>query len=68
MGHLISRLSTKQTLTTMKYKPVPVPKNIFKTINEKDAYTTKIHINRFDDDHFIGQDDHFDDTKDDGQT
>ena len=52
----------------MKYEPVPVPKNLFKTINEKDTFTTKIQINPFDNDHFICQDDHFDDTEDGGQT
>ena len=56
----------KQILTTMKDKPVPVPKNLFKTINEKDTFTTKIQIDRFDSERFVGQDDHFDDTKDDG--
>ena len=42
--------------------------NLFKTINKKDTFTTKIQINRFDSDRFIGQDDHFNDTKDDGKT
>ena len=68
IGYLIFRLSKKQILTTMKRKPVPVPENLFKSTNEKDPFTTKIQINRFDSDRFIGQDDHFDDTKDDGQT
>ena len=35
ISHLIFRPSTKQILTTMKYKPVPVSKNLFKTINKK---------------------------------
>ena len=68
IGHLIFRLSTKQILTTMKYGPVPMPNNLFKTINETDTFTTKIQINQFNNDCFIGQDDHFDNTKDDGQT
>ena len=42
--------------------------NLFKTINETDSFTTKIQIGQFDSDRFIGQDDHFDDTEDDGQT
>ena len=51
----------------MKYEPVPVPQNLFKTINEKDVFTTKIQIDWFDSDHFIGQDDHFNDTTDDSR-
>ena len=45
-----------------------MPENIFKRINEKDPFTTKIQINRFDNDRFIVQDCHLDDTKDDDQT
>ena len=41
-GHLIFKLSTKQILTTMKYKPVPIPEDLIKTINEPDSFTTKI--------------------------
>ena len=35
---------------------------------KKDTFTTKIQINRFDNDRFIGQDDHFGNTEDDDQT
>ena len=42
----------------MKYQPVPVPENLFKTINEKDPFTTKIQIDRVDSDRVIAQDDH----------
>ena len=48
IGHLIFRLSTKQILTTMKYEPVTVPENLFKTI--KDKFTTKTQINQFNSD------------------
>ena len=68
ISHFIFRISTKQIWITMKYKPVPVPENQFKTINEKDIFTTKIRIDWFDSDRFIGQDDHFNDTKDDDRT
>ena len=40
----IFKLSTKQLLTTMKYHSVSVSENLFKIINEKDSFTTKIHI------------------------
>ena len=66
--YLIFKLSTKHILSIMKKEPVPVPENLFKSINEMDTYTTKIQINRFDSDYFIGKDDHFNDTKDDGWT
>ena len=62
------KLSTKQILTAMKYEPVPVLKNLFKTINKKDTFSTKIQIDWFDSDRIIGQDDYFDDAEDDGQT
>ena len=45
-----------------------MPENLFKTINEKDLFTTKIQINQFDSDRFIAQDDHLDDTENDGRT
>ena len=48
----------------MKYQPVLVPKNLFKTINDMDSFTTKIQIDHFDSDRFTAQDDHFDNTKD----
>ena len=37
-------------------------------MNGKDTFTTNIQFNRFDNDRFIGQDDHFGDTEDDGRT
>ena len=54
IGHLIFKLSTKLILTTMKHKPVPVSKNLFKLINEKDTFTIKIQIDWFNSDRFIG--------------
>ena len=45
IGHLIFKLSMKQLLTTIKYQIVPVPENLFKTINEKDTFATKIQTN-----------------------
>ena len=45
-----------------------MPESLCKTINEKDPFTTKIQIDRFDSDIFNGQDDHSDNTKDDGRT
>ena len=70
IGHLIFELSTKQLLTKMKYQPVPVPvpENLFKTINETDSFTTKIQIDQFDSDRFTAQDEHFNNTKDDDET
>ena len=29
----------------MKYQPVPMPENLFKTISETDSFTNKIQIN-----------------------
>ena len=66
-GHLIFKLSTKQILTTMKYKLVPVSEDLIQVINEMNSFTTKIQINHFNSDHFTAQDDHFDNTKDNGQ-
>ena len=68
IGHLIFRLSTKQILSTMKYKPVLVPENLFKSIHEIDMFITKIQFNQFDSDRFVDQDDHSFDTDDDSQT
>ena len=68
ISHLTFILLTKQLLTTMKYQQVPVPENLFKTINEADRFTTKIQIDWFNSDRFIAQGDHYDDNKDDGQT
>ena len=68
IGHLIFKLSTRQILTKMKYKPVPMPGNLFKTINGMNSFTIKIQINQSNSDHFKAQDDHCDDTKDEGQT
>ena len=64
-SHLLFKLSTKQILTTLKYKPVliPIPGNIIKAINEKDSFITKIQINHFDSDCFIDQDYHLDNTQ-----
>ena len=68
-GHLMFKLSTKQILITLKYKPVPMPENLTRTINEMDIFTTKIQNNHFDSDHYtaIAQEDHFDNTQDDNQ-
>ena len=44
ISQVIFILSTKQTLTTINYQPIPVSENLFKTINEKDLFTTKIQI------------------------
>ena len=68
IGHLIFKLSTKQILTTIKYQPVSMPGNLFKTTNGIDSLTTKIQINYFDSDQFTAQDNHFNNTKDEGQT
>ena len=52
-GYLIFKLSTKQILTTMKYKsPVLMPEDLIEAINETDSFTTNIHINHFDNDHY----------------
>ena len=52
----------------MKYQPVSVPENLFKINNGTDPFTIKIQINQFNNDYFTAQDDHFDNTKDEGQT
>ena len=36
----------------MKYQLIPVPENLFKTINSMDSFTTKVQINHFDSDCF----------------
>ena len=68
IGHLIFGLSIEQLLTTMEYKSVPVPGNLFKSINERNTFTNKIQFDSFNSDIFIGQDDHFYDNENDGQT
>ena len=52
----------------MKYQPIPVPENLFKTINATNSSTIKIQIKQFNSKRFTAQDDHFDNTKDEGQT
>ena len=55
----------KQILTTLKYKPVHMYENLIKTINEQDSFTTNIHIDRFDSNHYTTQKNHFYNTQDD---
>ena len=52
----------------MKYQLVPMHEKLLKTINEKDPFTTKIQIGGFGSDRFITQDDHLDNTENNGQT
>ena len=68
IGYLIFKISTKQILITMKYQPVPVPKDLIKAINETDSFTNRIQIYHFDSEHRTAQDDHFDNNKDDNRT
>ena len=57
-GHLIYRLSTDQILVTKEYQSVPVPDDLIKTISKTDSSDNKIHVNHFDGDHSIVQNDH----------
>ena len=66
-GHLIFKLSTKQILTTLKYKPVHMHEDLIETINGQDSFTTNIHIDHFDSNHSTTQKDHFDNNRDDNQ-
>ena len=66
-GHLIFKLSTNQILTTPKYKPVTIPDDLIEAINKMDTFTNKIQINYFDSDHYIAEEDHFDNTQNDNQ-
>ena len=59
-GHLIFKISTKQILTTLKNKPVPMPEDLIEAINETDSFATNIQIDHCDSDHYIAQEDHFD--------
>ena len=43
---------------TMKYQPVPVPKDLIKTISETDPSDNKNQVNHFDSDHSIVWDDY----------
>ena len=54
-------------LITLKYKPVPMPKDLIETINVMDIFTINIQIDHFDSDHYTTQEDHFDNTQDDNQ-
>ena len=44
-----------------------MPGDLIEIINEMDTSTTKIQINHFDSDHYIAQEDHFNNTQDDNQ-
>ena len=61
-GHLILKLLIKQILTTLIYKPVPIPEDLLKTINQKDSLTTNIQINHFDCDYHTTRKDYFSNT------
>ena len=67
-GDLMFKLSIKQILVTTKYQPIHVPKHLTETINEKNAFTNKIQVDHFDNDHSIVQDDYSNNNKDEGQT
>ena len=64
---LAQTITVLQILTTLKYKPVPMPENLIEVINEMDSFTTIIQINHFDNDHYTTQEDHFDNAQDDDQ-
>ena len=66
-GYSIFKLSTKQILTTPKYKPVPTPEDLIKGISETDSLTTIIQIDNFDSDNYTTQKDHFNNAQDDNQ-
>ena len=66
-GHLIFKLSTKQILTVLKYRPVPMPEDLIKAINEIDTIATNIQIDQFYSDHYITQEDYFNNTQNDNQ-
>ena len=57
-SHLIYKLSTDQILVTIKYQSVPVPKDLIEAVNETDSSDNKIHVNHFNNDYFIVQDNH----------
>ena len=57
-GHLIFKLSTKQILTTLNFKPVHMYTNLFRTINEQDSFTTNNHIDHFDNNLYTSRKDH----------
>ena len=67
-GHLIFQLSTKQTLVTIKHKPIHILEDLNEAINEKDSFNNKIRVDHFGSDYFIVQDDHSDNNEDDSQT
>ena len=41
-SHLIFKMSTKQILTTLKYKLVPMSEDLIEAINKMDTFTTSI--------------------------
>ena len=60
-GHLISKISTKLILVTMKkHQPIHVPEDLIKDTNVKDLFNNKIQAYHFVSDYFIAQDDHYD--------
>ena len=65
-GNLTYRLSTDQILVTKEYQSVPVPEDLIEAINETDSSDNKIHVNHFNGDHSIVQDDYFNNNDDDG--
>ena len=66
-NHLISELSTRQLLTTPKYKPVPMPEDLIETISKMVTFTNNIQTIHFDRDQHTAQQDYFGTTQDDNQ-
>ena len=57
--HSVFKLSTKQLLTTPKYKPVHMLEDIIQALNEMGTITNNIQLNHFDCDQHTVQQNHF---------
>ena len=52
----------------MTYQPMHVPEDLIKAINETNSSNNKIQVSYFNSNHYIVQDNHSNNNKDDGQT
>ena len=50
----------------MKYQPIHAPEDLIKAITEEDSFNIKIQTNHFDINHFILQNDHYNNYENDG--
>ena len=55
-------------MDTIIYQPIHAPKDLIKAINKTDSSNNKIQVDYFNSNHYVVQDNHLNNNKDDGQT